>query len=184
MKIEMTVDGSQLGDTIIKTFENLSPEQHQQIAKEVCAQWFLGLNTAKSHREAFEANTIENIRSSESYYRDKTDADIRSNYRFQDEMKKYKNPQTEIVSNSTREVNALVIKAIQEEVVKNEEIKKIVEAVGAEIKANFKNYVHDALMAFMCGHMGSIANGIQQALVQSSNADNLAQNVARRLNGG
>jgi len=182
MKMEITLDGNQLGGTIEETFKHLTSEQMKEIAKGVATQWFTELNDIPGHQKAFEESLIDKFRTSDQYNAfNKSDEEIRRSYDFKHDLRGYKNPQGQIITKITDEVLKHIRDEVKDKIQKDDFINELISTTVAEIKKDFPKFVHDAITAFFCSHMQSIGDGIQLALTQSSSTAEILKQITEKL---
>lgn len=178
MKVELNIEGSQLGETVVDLFKNLDADQRKEVAKSVLESWLR--QPIDVERQVYETALIAEIRTDRNYAND-TEASIRNNYRFTEKMKGFKSTREEMVKEVTTQAIAHFKEMITEKIKTDPQIQKLWEATSETLKADFPNIARDAMIAFFCTNMTQMAAGVQQALWSSQNSERLMGEVRQKL---
>ena len=158
MKIELNIDASNFGDTIVKVFENLSEEDKKQLAKEVMTKYLL--EDYEAERLARYQEVIRMLRekgdscytNNADTYKNKTDIEIMETYQFKDKIKHLKTSREEMIKMITDTAmihyKDLVTKSVQED----PQMIEVYEKVKAVMKESYPGYVHDAMVKAFTDH--------------------------------
>ena len=161
MKATITIDlqNAQLGETVIATFDSLTPEQRIDLCKQVMLEWLR--SPGEIEKEERERLAIAAYREKHSYGRRETDDEIRNSYNF---PKFYEAQQTSrgLMIAEVREATSKFFKEIVTEMVRSDpEIAKLKESVEEEVRLTFPGLVKDAMVTFFRNNLASIAANIK-----------------------
>lgn len=181
MKVELTIDANQMGDTLVDLFKNLTVEQKESVALKVLSDWLkepLDVET-----RALDSDAILYARNKYSYNKEKSPEDVRKSSEYADYIKSHPSTRSLMVKEISTQVIEFHKKQITENIQSDPEMTKIMDATLETIKENFPKFVHDAMIAYFTTQMGSVMSGLSQALFQSQQAENLSREVHKRITG-
>lgn len=163
MEVKLDIDSANLGGTVQEVFNNLNTDEKKELAREVLLKFLQ--EPYDYERKVYEQQVVERLKKTD-YHRNDSESQIRSSYRFREAMGSYKSQRDvmveQIVSNTIEFFKNGIAKDLEED----EQIQKMRDEVCKYIKENFSKFVHDAMVAWFCGNMSSISNGIVNSLVQ------------------
>ena len=90
MKVELEIDGNQLGSTVIELFQNLKPEDKKELAEKVLLAWMK--EPMDTEYRLKEQQVIEHLREGREHYKFKgmADNEIKQQWRFKECIKTFK----------------------------------------------------------------------------------------------
>jgi hypothetical protein len=180
MKIEVNIDSSNLGPTIVDTFKNLSAKDSKDIVKQVVKEWLQEKFPAE--RIAEEQRVMDLLlKEDPSTFNRYSDSEIRQNYRFKDRMKNFKSARDTLVGDISSSAITHIKAEVDRQIKEDEQIQQVLNLVLQEIRDNFPKIVHDAMISWFCTHMGSVSTGINQALQQTNNMGSMLENINSKL---
>jgi hypothetical protein len=180
MKIELNIDAANIGDTVVDMFKNLTPEKRDELAREVINRWFDMPYGAE--KEMHERSGVLKMQAM-SEHKNKSDSECRKSWEFDKIAGEFKDTRALFLKETVELVSKGVIQVVAERLKNDPEIQKMVDAVTADVKVNFPKYVHDAMIAWFCGNMNSMAQGMSSALFQSGNTQQQLNDLTKRLEG-
>lgn len=181
MKVELNIDASNIGETVIDLFKNLSEDQKRDITLGIIKNWFDMPYGAE--RELKEQQAIAEYRRKNPSQADAPDYRIKDNWEIKSIMGKFRGAREQFLFEANKQVVELVKAGVTERLKVDPEIQKMVDSVTEEVKKDFPKFVHDAMIAWFCGNMHAMAGGISQALMQSRDAENISKSVYERITG-
>jgi len=179
MEIKFNVDASKIAEDVSTILKSLTEQERKDLAKEALLQWIT--KPCDADREIFELHLIQKIKAEHSGYRNDTDERIREGYQFREGIKTYRSKYSIMMEEVQKEAIAYQKTLIKDHVAQDPEIKKQMDEALAKVKDNFGSYVHDAMMAWFCSNMQTMAAGMATALMQSDRANNMYQDMNQRL---
>lgn len=189
MKIELTIDGSQLGETVLDVFKTLTQEQKQGIAAEVLREWLKDPSAIED--SVRRQQLIEKVREEKQrkdhygWQRDWSDAAMVATDEFKREWNRGHHTKADMVNEVTRQVSEYYKTEIEKCIKEDSDILRLKESVYATVKetltANFHKYVHDAVVAWVCQHFQDMANGIASALMMNSQNQDVLTQLRQKL---
>lgn len=187
MKVELNIETSQLGDTIIDVFKNFTKKEKKEMAEKVLMKWLT--EPYEIERSIKIADAIKKIKDkgdtiySGGIYKKPsllTDEQIADTNECSREMENFKSSRDIMIEEITSEAIKHYKKIIPEKIENDKQLEKVMKATTGVIKEDFPKFVHDAMIAWFAHNMSSMANGINTALQQSSNAEAMAKGIAER----
>lgn len=175
MKVEMTIDASNIGETIVDMFQNLTTEQKESIALSVLEQWLK--EPDEIHKTSLHRKAIEHARERNSWSKEKPDSYFEQTGEYKDYLRKNPTPKEAMIRKITTEVIDYHSRKIGKMIQTDPEIQAIMQQTFETIKANFPKIVNDAMIAWFCSNMQTMADGIGQALFQSSGTAKMVQQI-------
>lgn len=180
MKVELQIDGSQMGDTIQEVFKNLTPEQRTELAKSAMMEWLK--SPIDFERCVYESKLIEEIRNDRhGYYKNKSDAEIRDNYDFRERVKKFRSTKEKMVEEIVAETIRSYKESVKELISKDEQIQAMLAVVREEIKKSFPAMAQDAITVWFASNMDSIATTLIQ-MKHNDGFGSFSRDLQERLN--
>ncbi len=187
MKIELNIEASQLGDTVIDVFKNLTKKEKKDLAEKVLLQWLS--EPYDVERNIAATATIEKIkRVGDTIYVDGhknpnslTDDQIKSSREFKEQVGDFKSSRDIMIAEITEEAIKHYKEMIPEEIKNDKQLEKIMNETMKVIKTDFPKFVHDAMIAWFAHNMTSMASGISAALTQSSNSEEMAKQIGEKV---
>lgn len=187
MKVELTIDSSNIGETLVDLFKNLPQEKKEEIASQVLEKWLTqpydierkaaGQKIIRELRERGDSTWKDNS----DEYRKKKDEEIYGSYEFSQRMRNFKSSKEEMILSITQSSIEHYKKITQEKIQNDEQLKKIMEIAFEEIKKDFPKYVHDAICSFFINNMFVIQSGMQEGLQKSNKSLEMNKAIAEHL---
>jgi len=178
LKVELNIDAGNIGETVIEMFQNLTTEQKEAISLKVLQDWLAEPDTI--HRQALHTLAIAHARE-RGYYRSSTEQELVKSDEYVKFMRDNATAKTRMIQEITRATIAHQKEVIERHIKTDPEMNRIMSATLETIKENFPKTVNDAMIAWFCGNMSTMANGVQQAMRQSENAMSVVELIQNRL---
>lgn len=194
MKVELNIDSTTLGPTVQDVFNQLTPEQKQQLALEVMRGFLTEPHGAE--RIAYEQKLFDGwrrtgarLRAQWGYANPHGDIDaaaasddtLRHTDAYVEQMKGFTSTRSVLVAEITKAAIATYRESAEALVKADPQLQAVLAQVLDEVRKDFPKYVHDAMIAWFCSNLTRMGEGIGQALMQSSQAAQLSDDVLRRL---
>lgn len=179
MKVQIEVDESAVGKTVEEILKNLPAEKQQEIAREVMKQW-LDQNIHTNERALHEKEVIAKIRQ-DSYWRDKSEADIRTCHSFGNAMSAFRSSKEIMVKAISDEVISYYKEMVKDLVEKDPVLAAMREQVAQVVRESYPKMVHDALLHWFSGRMNAVMDETQNALRQIPDITSFQNKLADRL---
>jgi len=169
-----------MGDTVVKLFENLTPEQREKVATNVLEKWLSEPYSAE--KRVKEEEILKEIRRrNDSYDRGKSDQEIIDSYDFQQRLSGFKSSREKMVEEITKQSVEFYKKQIEEKIKNDEKLNKVMNEVLEQIQSNFPKLVNEAMMAWFFNNMSTMANDAKMSLMQSQNAMNAVEEIVQKV---
>jgi hypothetical protein len=180
MKVELQIDGSQMGETIQQVFNNLTKEQQLELARNTMLEWLK--SPIDFERQLYERQALEEVKKSRSggFYNNNSDAEIMNGYEFREKMRTFKSTKEKMIAEITEATIRHYKETVSELVAKDEQIQAMLAVVKEELKNAFPKMVQDAMMIWFASKMDSIAT----ALIDENHSRGIAyfsENLSSRL---
>lgn len=159
-QITINLSPEQLGkfsENIIGVFNELSVDEKKDIAKQVMQSWLN--DPVKIEESARERDIIWSMRN-QSYYRDKSDSEIKNSWEFKDNVRKYKTSKETMVIAIVDEVKNHY-KNVATELAKNDpQFAELMTKVSDDLRIQLPDIVRKAMTDFMMNNMSMWQNGM------------------------
>lgn len=185
MKVEIEIEASQMGETVVELFNSITAEEKKQIAIDIMSDFLK--NPYKRGAEENREKALTDILENGTSWDKKTLSELGS----RDEMLKHSlvtnkaekmpNVKGQMIENVTDAVKKHLLEHVDIMVKSDPEVQEILKVTMEVIKKDLPKYMHDAMMAWFCSHMDMVASSASTALMQSTNAMNFASTVQQRL---
>jgi len=179
MKVELNIDASNIGETIIDMFTKLTEEQKETIALTVLSDWLKSpelIEKSALHREALEYARPRR------WNAELSEAKLMETSEYKYYLKDKPTTKTLMIHKITSEVIKYHEKAIGDMIRSDPEMDRIMKETMVTIKENFPKIVNDAMIAWFCSNMQTMAQGVGTALHQSQSASQMVQQLTDRIN--
>jgi hypothetical protein len=178
MKVELNIDAGNIGETVIEMFQNLTTEQKEAISLQVLKDWLTEPDAI--HRQALHMRAMAHVRE-RGYRRSETDQEMMASREYKEFITANATAKTRMVEEITNATIAHQKKVIEQHIKTDPEMNRIMSATLETIKENFPKIVNDAMIAWFCGNMSTMANGVQQAMMQSQSTQEVVRQIQNRL---
>jgi hypothetical protein len=188
MKIELNIEPSQIGETVIDVFKTLTPEDKKEMAIQIMREWLKEPSLFESCN--FEQQLIHEyrtgIRKPNSTY-DKFDENtpestIRNDYYFKKSVEEYKTSKQGLVEATKREMLVYYNEEIAKELKLDVTINKIKEETYKELTANFPRIITEVLIMAFSSNLANMQHQIQDMTMKSYNVNSFIDQVRGKLN--
>jgi hypothetical protein len=178
MKVELNIDAGNIGETVIEMFKNLTTEQKEAVSLKVLQDWLTEPDTI--HRQALHVQAMAFVRE-RGYGRNDTEQEIMAGRGYKEFVTAHPTAKTRMVEEITSATIAHQ-KTVIEQIIKTDpEMNRIMSATLETIKENFPKIVNDAMIAWFCGNMSTMANAVQQTMMQSQSTQEVVRQIQARL---
>jgi hypothetical protein len=165
MQVTLNLDSARMGDTIEQVFGQLTPEDRRAVAFETMKAFLAEPHSLQ--RGAQEAVVLADLRRRNPRVwsggrgtvdaATLTDKELRETSEFCEAMKRWRSVQEQmveqIVESALKEFKARVDRLVAEDL----KVQIVLEQVMQGLTGVFPKAVHDACVAWMCGHMSEVA---------------------------
>lgn len=180
MKISIDVDEGMVGKSVEDILQNVTPEQKNVIAQEIMKEW-LKTTFVDHQRKVREQEVLKEVRNASSYNRTKTDAELLSDWSFQNAMKDWKSSKQVMIETITRQMADAYKEYVKDLVENDPAFKAMKEEVGKIVRESFPKMVHDAMIVWFSGQMEAVMQGVHAASVQIPQLTKFQEDMAKRL---
>lgn len=178
MKIEINVDASNIGETVLDIFKNLKEEDKHNIALQIVKNYIL--EDPKIERSLEEDKILQALKL-DPYNKNKSDSELRTSYSFIESCKKI------IISKETmvKELTMAAINTYKQEVINlvKEDVflKEAFEKIRTEVIRDYPDMVKETMMKVVSDAFSSM---FQTGLNNASRLSNIETNLQQLLNNG
>lgn len=174
MEVKLQIDGEQLKGTVEEVFQHLTAEQKQELARSVLFEFLKNPPPyTNAERRSFAYDLAKESQ---------TGGWAPSDYHINEKLKLVpKSPHETLLRQLLEQCLAYQKQQIAEFIKTDATVQETVKQVSEELKACFPKFVHDAMMAFMCGHMQSIGNALVATTTQTSQLTFDLEKIKERL---
>lgn len=188
MNVTLSIDSNQLGETVVDLFKNLTEQQRQEVAVKVLEQWLAQPYDVERKAAKAEIARQARIRSVGGYsgkpYNDMTDEEVvKEDYTARGEFEKFVSSRELMVKEITSSALKHQLEVIGDRIKSDRQLNAVLDRTLKMIEQNFGAYVHDAMIAWFCTNMTTMATGIQSSLFQSSTMQERLDQLNRELTG-
>jgi hypothetical protein len=180
MKIEIEVPEGDVGKSVQEILKNLGWDQKRELCRQIMLEW-LSSGIHVNERALHEKDLIEEIRKTEDYYRNKSDADIRESYGFKEKMRSWRSSHEIFVQQTSEEAIRFYKEQVRDIVERDPAIKAMRHEVAQIVKESFPKMLHDAVMESFASNVAVIVQGAMGALRQIPDVQGFTTDVASRL---
>lgn len=181
MKIELEIPADLMNVTIIDVFKSLTYEDKKALAEKVLLSWMTEpMNTEHKLKEQ---QVIEYLRANEHYnFEDKSDNDIKHNYRFKQCMEKFKCTRDLMLIELCRESVSFIQKSLETLLKEDTEYKNMLEAQLKEVKDNFPKFVQEAVVTWFCQNIIAMTENLRQVHGNLDTLNDFMNNMRDNVN--
>lgn len=180
MKIELEIPEGDVGKSVQEILKNLAWDQKRELCRQVMLEW-LSSGIHQNERSLREKDLVEEIRKSESYYYNRSDADIRDSYSFKEKMKVWRSSHEIFVQQTSEEAIRFYKEQVREVIERDPHIQAARHEVAQIVKENFPKMIHDALMEWFGSNISGIIQGATAGLRQIPDQQGFNNEIATRL---
>jgi len=173
MKVILDIDSSQLGDTVIDLFQNLTKAQKEKIAGQILKEHLK--EPYQAERDAYEQETLRKYRKEMKYetsfgkrIEELTDDELRDNYQFKDRMKRFVSTKEEMVRQVTQETIDFYQERVRDYIEKDSKVKETFAKILKEVEVGFPDYVRNAMSGWFASQMNKVFVNIEDEYTESS----------------
>ena len=191
MKIELNVEGSQLDSEVKDILSTLTPEQKQEMAKQVLVDYFKNydnsLDNAWIQKTAVNEFRTELEKRKDSYdysnyYRLTDQQLIDTRYEVRNIIDRIKKQKRDFVCEILKESVEMARAEIKAMVEADEQIKKVKDEVLAEVKNSFAQLVKDSMLNYFSNQMSELFSSIHTNTSRNDYQSGTLQQIEERLN--
>lgn len=185
MEVKIELEAGQIGDTVIDLFKSLSAEKKEELALTVLREWLISPEFLETeNKKMLLLDEYKSGKYDRPYdkYSTMTDEQIMRNYDFTDKLKSYKNSKQIMVEDIKTEIISYYKKSIAEQLEKDEKVQALKEVMMEELAGQFPQIIINALTQTFANSLVSMKSNVDAALMCSSNAMSISNNIAERLN--
>ena len=124
--------------SVKEVFDSLSEEDKKEIAKEFIEKWIS--EDHQYEKQVKEKEVIKKI-GNESYYKDKSEEDIRNSYNFRNEMKEFTSMKDQMIKDISSEMLKQVNKSVNDTVRSDEYVNTLKSVVNDLLEDEFPSTV-------------------------------------------
>lgn len=181
MKIEMNIDASNIGETLLDVFKTLNEDQRKEVAVKVLHEWLREPECI--HRTGLHRKALAFARERNSWHKEKSDEWFSSTDEYKRFMKDNKTPKEIMIDTITKEVIEWQKKEITKAIKADPLVEQMKNETMAAIKEQFPRIVNDAMIAFFCQNMSEMASGLSRALMMTHQTDQTVKKIAEKVLG-
>jgi len=179
MKVELNIESSQLGETVIDLFKNLTPEEKQNVASQVLKEWlkepslFETCNYEQQLIEDFRTGKIKSSSYNTKYDKDTSIQAIRDDYEFKKRVENYRTSKQGLIESTKFEILDYYKKSIAEEIKKDEMVNKIKEETYKQLVLEFPKIITQVLVLVFANNLSTVQYQIQDSFNKSVMAESM-----------
>ena len=188
MDITLKIDSSNLGETVVDLFKNISTEKKEALATEILSNWLK--EPYDIERKAFEEEAkreaLKKVLAPSSYsdYDRKnygTMETIHNSEQYRSLMRGFVSTKEEMVKAITEEATKIYREKVVEYVKTDKQLQKVMDATMETVKEDFPKFVHDAMMYWFAQQMSTSMMQAGNALAQSSNTNEMVKQICEKV---
>lgn len=182
MKIELTIEAGQLGNTVLELFETLTEAQKREIAQQVVTNYFLDDNN-QVEREAFSDKVIAELKASgETHYGTKLsvmpDSEIKMSYKYKTAMEKFESLKSQVINAVRSEVSKHFLMEITEQIKKDPQIEVAKTEIMNTVKASMPKIAAESLVNLFTQ---TIVGNIWNLTAETQNLKNMLTTLDQKI---
>jgi len=155
MKLELTIDATNIKETLGETFKSLTPEEKKELALKVLQGWLA--EPYDVERQAWVQEKLVEVRNGRyaDDFKGKSDTYVMDHYGARDSFKNFVSSRELMINTITSEVTTHYKNEIKTMIESDPKIQAMKEVTMEEIRENFPKYSHDALMYWFSESMSN-----------------------------
>ena len=179
MQITMNIEAGQIGDTVIELFRNLSQDKKEELALQILREWLKAPEFFETPN--YEQLVIDEFRSGKrgngaydaKYNKDTPEEMIRSDYKFRDAVKGYKNSKQVMVEEIKNSIIAYYKQELSKEIATSETIEKIKKETFEIIAKDFPQLIYQTMLSVFVGNLHGLGNQINETHMRQWNIESM-----------
>ena len=181
MKLELTIDATNIKETLGDTFKSITPEEKKKLALEVMKGWLA--EPYDLERQAWVQEKLVEARNGryKEEFVGKSDAQVMDHYNVRESFKNFVSSREFMINTITSEITSHYKKEISAMIESDPKIQAMKEVTMEEIRENFPKYSHDALMYWFSQSMSSLMTNMSMGMNQSTNNQALITEIQNKL---
>jgi len=186
MEVKLTIDSSNIGETVVELFKNIPAEKKEAMALDILGKWLAEPydTERKAYEEEAKRKALERILAS-SYDWDRknhgTIETVHNSSQFRDLMNGFKSSKEVMVETITKEATEIYRTKVVEFVKTDEQLQKVMSLTMEAVKEDFPKFVHDAMMYWFAQQMSTTMSTASMALTQSGNTQEMVKRICQQV---
>jgi hypothetical protein len=190
MNVQLTIEANQMGETVIDLFKNLPAEKKEELALEVLKEWFKEpvqietLNYEHVLLEKFREGELKplygyNVNDTKLY----TVEQLKNDYRWKEEIEKYKNSKQYMIEEIRKEIVAYYKKSIKVQIETDPIIAQIKEATYEIIRDSFPDLIKEVMIQVFAANIQNLSHKIQETAREVYISKDTINTIKEKLGG-